>query len=186
MTDHHRASLPPDALFVIACPTCFGHVAAPAGMAGRPGCCPLCASAFEVPEPRLNVAPTPPAPAREIAPEPPPQPAPAAEPAAPAASPAAVVEPEPVPAAAAEAQPAATFSSEPVAEPTASPVDASGFQFREPVKVVGRGPTAIQLRRLTDEERRVRRGRRNIIFLLVGAALLIVLTLVLGTPRRRR
>ena len=42
--------------FVIACPICFGHVAATAGMAGRPGCCPLCAGAFLVPDPSRVVS----------------------------------------------------------------------------------------------------------------------------------
>ncbi len=51
-------------LFVIACPLCFGHVAASAATAGQPVCCPLCAGMFVVPVPavaqrcdQLQVAP---------------------------------------------------------------------------------------------------------------------------------
>jgi len=43
--------LPPDALFVIACPICQGEVAAAGRLAGKDACCPLCASLFRVPHP---------------------------------------------------------------------------------------------------------------------------------------
>lgn len=208
--------IPPDALFVIACPTCLGHVSARAGMARRPACCPLCAATFQVPEPRLPVNSTP-----GVA-----EPAVAAEPApvAPAGSgspPMAVVEPEPAPPAPATATPAAAGpdpdlrpgpDEEPAAAPSAGPhpespavtataqphswpepqaatatadAAAADFHFRDPVKTVGRGPATIELRRLTDEERRIRRARRSVLFLLVGAAILIALALALGTPPRR-
>jgi hypothetical protein len=56
MNDHSpHTDIRPEALFVIACPSCLGHVAAVAKMAGEPACCPLCASPFVVPPPRLAV-----------------------------------------------------------------------------------------------------------------------------------
>jgi hypothetical protein len=63
---------------------------------------------------------------------------------------------------------------------------APDLQFREPVKVVGQGPNAIELRRLTPEEKDARRRRRSIIMLLTGAAILIAIAVGLGTRRRRR
>jgi len=46
-------NLPPDALFVVACPVCQGHVAATGSLVERDACCPLCASLFHVPAPRV-------------------------------------------------------------------------------------------------------------------------------------
>ncbi len=60
------------------------------------------------------------------------------------------------------------------------------LQFQQPVKTVGHGANTIELRRLTDEDRRIRRGRRNVLLLLVGAAILMIVVMVLGTPRRNR
>jgi len=48
------APLGPDALFVVACPVCRGHVAATGSLCGRDACCPLCASLFHVPVPRTG------------------------------------------------------------------------------------------------------------------------------------
>ena len=135
MKDIYAASRPaPGGLFVIACPTCFGHMAASAGMAGQPACCPLCAAAFLVPEPRLaELVRRPPLPVGDAAPQ-------------------------------------------------ALP----GFALREPVRMLGRGADAIELKRLSDEERRIRRGRRTIILLVVGVALLAALVMLLGLPAGRR
>lgn len=44
--------LHPDALFVVACPICQGHVAASGSLVDHDACCPLCASLFRVPSPR--------------------------------------------------------------------------------------------------------------------------------------
>jgi hypothetical protein len=60
------------------------------------------------------------------------------------------------------------------------------MQFRDPVKTVGHGPNAIELRRLTPEEKDARRRRRNIVMLLTGAAILIAIAVVLGSGPRRR
>jgi type IV secretory pathway VirB10-like protein len=59
------------------------------------------------------------------------------------------------------------------------------LQFREPVLSVGRRGHEKELRRLSPEERRVRRGRRNIVMLLVGVAVLLVLVLVISMQGRR-
>lgn len=71
----------------------------------------------------------------------------------------------------------------------APPLDAtpanSGVTLREPVKKAGHGAAAVELRRLSDEERRLRRGRRNVVLLLVGAAVLVAIVFVLGVPAGR-
>lgn len=60
----------------------------------------------------------------------------------------------------------------------------SPLQFREPVLTVGRHGHEKELRRLSPEERRLRRGRRNIVMLLVGVAVLLVLVLVISIQGR--
>lgn len=62
--------------------------------------------------------------------------------------------------------------------------DSGGLAFRDPVKTVRSGGAEIELRRLTPEERRVRRARRNLLFLVVGAALLVALVMLLGQRGR--
>lgn len=59
------------------------------------------------------------------------------------------------------------------------------LQFREPVLSVGRRGHEKELRRLSPQERRVRRGRRNIVMLLVGVAVLLVLVLVISMQGQR-
>lgn len=187
MNDIASASRPaPGGLFVIACPTCFGHVAASAGMAGQPACCPLCAGTFVVPLPQA--APPPP---------------PAARPAEPPVAREAVAPPQVATRTAAlepavtEAPPAADDSAvaPPADDPFAMPALQAGetapaviaeLRFQEPVKTVGRGANTIELHRLTDEARRIRRGRRNILLLLVGAAILMIIVMIFGTQRRKR
>ncbi|MCE9632184.1 MAG: hypothetical protein K8S94_15895 [Planctomycetia bacterium] len=154
MNDMDTTSSPaPGGLFVIACPTCFGHVAASAGMAGQPACCPLCAASFVVPVP-------------QAAPPPPPRARPTPQPVA--------------------IEAAATPQEEPQPTPLEAATPPTELQFQEPVKTVGSGANTIELRRLTDEERRIRRGRRNILLLLVGAAILMIIVMIFGTPRRKR
>jgi hypothetical protein len=55
-----------------------------------------------------------------------------------------------------------------------------GLVFRDPVRTIGDGSSTVELRRLTDEERRVRRARRNIFLLVAGGAVLIMLTVAFG------
>lgn len=179
------ADLDPDALFVIACPICFGQVAAVSRMAGVAACCPLCAGSFRVPNPQVAAA---------VVATPEPQPV-AFEPATIAAAPAAsdlfpaMVEPAPVSVEHPPSPAAAPFAVdipaiEVPAAVAATPV--AEMQFHEPVKTVGRGAARMELRRLTDEERRIRRSRRNLMLLLVGAAMLIMIVVLLGIPARRR
>lgn len=83
-----------------------------------------------------------------------------------------------------EEAPVAPAGTPPVAA-TAAPASAYGdLAFREPVRTVRSGGTEIELHRLTPEEKRVRRTRRNLLILLVGAALLVALVVVLGTRGR--
>ena len=147
-------------LFVVACPGCRGWCAAAVSLAGQAAVCPQCAAAFVVPHPAAIPAPIPAPILLEQA---------AAD--APAPSSAAT---EPLP----------TFElPDTLLVPGAAPPD---LQFREPVKVVGQGPNAIELRRLTPEEKGARRRRRSFIMLLTGAAILIAIAVGLGTGRRRR
>lgn len=56
--------------------------------------------------------------------------------------------------------------------------------FHDPVKTVRSGNTQLEIRRLTPEEKRSRHARRNLLILLVGAALLVALVVVLGSRGR--
>lgn len=66
-----------------------------------------------------------------------------------------------------------------VAEPAAD-VPADAMVFREPVKTIRSGGTVIEIRRLSPEELRGRRARRNLIILVLGAAILVALVVVLA------
>jgi hypothetical protein len=147
-----------DALYVIACPTCLGRLAAAAGHAGRTGCCPLCAATFLLPviSSAASIA-TPPHGGHKAIDEP-------VEP---------VARPQPDPFADLVAA-AATGQTE------AAPSPSSPLVFHDPVRRVGDGDHTVELRRLTDEERRARRARRNILLLIAGAAVLIAITVAFG------
>lgn len=61
------------------------------------------------------------------------------------------------------------------------------MEVREPVKTVLTAEGEIELRQLSEDEKRARRTRRNLVMLVVGAAFLMMLTLILGrkrTPQR--
>lgn len=154
-------------LFVVACPACGGWCAASAAMAGESACCPQCAAAFLVPRPTATPTPAPAAIATAATPAP--------------EIIAAPVEPTPAPLATESAAPLPTFEVPEHVLPPAAP--ATDLQFHDPVKTVGRGPKAIELRRLTPEEKDARRRRRNIVMLLTGGAILIAIAVVLGTRR---
>jgi hypothetical protein len=164
------------ALFVVACPACAGWSTATAAMAGEAACCPQCAAAFLVPQPAAAPNQAPPVHAAPAIVAPAIVPTPGAALAAPApvepAQPASVVA-EPLP------------SFEIPDHGLAPQAPDAEMQFREPVKTVGHGPNAIELRRLTPEEKEARRRRRNIIMLLTGAAILIAIAVVLGFGPRR-
>jgi len=157
-------------LFVVACPACGGWSAATAAMAGASACCPQCAAAFRVPRPVATPTPAPPVTATAHTPAP--------------ESIAAPVAPTSVPAAAESAEPPPTLAVPDDVLASAAP--AADLHFREPVKTVGRGSKAIELRRLTPAEKDARRRRRNIVMLLTGAAILIAIAVVLGAGRRPR
>lgn len=223
--------LDPDALFVVACPVCQGHVAATGGLCGRDVCCPLCASLFHVPFPdpeeAATVAPEPePAgmaedwgtvitqlapPRPEPEPSAPPQesvlesfdslpaeptPSPAAEPSAESpvlpsaavtpASPVAATEPAPSPESPA-VEPAEGPSPPQEPEVTVphfggAAVDARAEElvFAEPVRTVRQGDRVIEIRRLSPEERRSRRFRRNLMMIVVGISILLAIVLLAG------
>lgn len=63
-------TIAPDGLFVIACPVCRGHLAAPRNLGGRDACCPLCASLLHVPMLPNNGSPSRAAPATSLPTEP--------------------------------------------------------------------------------------------------------------------
>jgi hypothetical protein len=166
----------PEPLLAVACPTCFGAIAVGTDLLGQAADCPLCGRGFRVPvagvadAPRPSawaapaaVAPstTPPARPRkhrgEAAPEPPPY--------------------EPV------SQPA---PEDPVAEPQPQAAPVAELQFQEPLRTVLSGDHVITLRRLTPEEKAVRRGRRNLIMMLTGVSILMAIVLLFGTKRPKR
>lgn len=181
---HHR-------LFAVACPACGGRSAATAGMAGQPACCPQCAATFLVPELPASSVPTP-APSDL---------APVVVDVAPATADLAPVVAAPTPIAAtapaepgrgtggtqspAEDSPPAAAAFTPVPAADLDPASdlpagvAAEVRFQEPpAKVVGRGRHAVELRRLSPEEKEIRRRRRNILLLLTGAAILIAIALL--------
>lgn len=183
-----------DTPFAVACPGCHGALAVTLGLASSAVCCPLCACGFLVPDPRQPQEAAPPTKRRESRPRPPRESGGGSRPA---------VRDLEIPSSPATAdQPAVTAAA---SLPTAglAPVDAGGpppgvgaaglpagdaeYRFREagPV-IVGSGAEAIELRRLSPEEKRARRVRRNLIMLLCGSAILIVITFLFGRAAGKR
>ena len=177
-----------DALFVIACPVCQGEVAATGSLCGRDAFCPLCATLFHIPFPPAASS----AAAPEKAPTDlersglaedwgsvisqlaPPQAEPVAEPVAAPVVPAG----EKTLGAdrgVASAPPAAAL-------PTTggTPLDPSAEEllFQEPVRTVRYGDTVVEIRRLSPEERRIRRFRRNLLMIIVGVSILLAIVLL--------
>ena len=106
-----------------------------------------------------------------------------------------VPEPELPPPSAQPAPTAATAAADPVwremtpalAEAAAQPAERHrDLEFREPVSTLETEDGTLELRRLSDEEKRLRRGRRNLVMLLVGTTILIVLTLLLGREPKKK
>ncbi len=56
--------------------------------------------------------------------------------------------------------------------------------FREPVRTIRQGDTVIELRRLTPEERKVRRFRRNLMMIVVAVSILLAIVLIFGVPAK--
>ena len=63
-----------------------------------------------------------------------------------------------------------------------TPLDpkASELVFSEPVRTIRHGDTVIEIRRLTPEERRARRFRRNVLMVVVGVSILLTTYLLLS------
>lgn len=143
-------------LFAIACPRCAAALAVSDDLVGAVAGCPVCQSSFLVPEPEL----------------PPPPPAHRAVTTEGTVRPDDAVWREMAPTLAeAAAQPAERHRS---------------LEFREPVSTLETEAGAVELRRLSDEEKRLRRSRRNIVMLLVGTTILIVLTVILGREPKKK
>jgi hypothetical protein len=91
----------------------------------------------------------------------------------------------PVPTHAAPTRPAAvTFGheSKPLHQPVIIPTEDGGFvSIREPVKVIGDGDEAIELRPLTPEEKARRKFRKNLLLWGFGLAMMFVVMLILLT-----
>lgn len=172
----------------VACPTCFGAIAVGTELLGQAAECPLCSRGFRVPLTGVADAPQQPASAagdattataarqphhrRETSPEPPRHEQPGR------AELAGQTEPASQTGSANQAEP-----SDAVAGP---PAPMAELHFQEPVRTVGSGDQMIMLRRLTPEEKAVRRARRNLIMMLTGVSILMAIVLLFGTKRPRR
>lgn len=181
-------------LFAVACPNCHEELAVTTDMAEGEARCPVCSAPFTVPEPRTAEPAVP----RAVAPSPlPVEPA-----AAPSAPPFGAGEPAPTPTVAAEplepvaaahapavalsedAAPSSAVPADPAPEGAAATITPEAprgeLEFREPVASITVGDTTLELRRLSPEEKQARRTRRNLLMLVVGAAILFALVLFLG------
>lgn len=176
------------ASFAVECPGCQTLLAVPRHRTGAGARCPTCGAGFLVPEPPAPLAPAA-------------APAPCEGPAEPLTAPAAShVEPlvfsePPLPStrrlvAQTVADPPVPYTAvltaveeaAPFTPPDTSadpPAMAAELAFREPAKTIRSGGEVIQLYRLTAEERRLRRGRRNLLLLVIGAAVLVALVVAL-------
>jgi len=85
--------------------------------------------------------------------------------------------------------PVAGVADAPRQPPAASPAadaPAAELQFQEPVRTVVSGDQVITLRRLTPEEKALRRTRRNVVTMLAGVSILMAIVLLFGTKRPKR
>jgi hypothetical protein len=80
----------------------------------------------------------------------------------------------------------AASPASPTTEPPARQAPVKELQFQDPVRTVGSGDQVITLRRLTPEEKAVRRTRRNLIMMLTGVSILMAIVFSLGTKRPKR
>jgi hypothetical protein len=58
------------------------------------------------------------------------------------------------------------------------------LEFREPVRTIRHGDTVIEIRRLTPEERRARRFRRNLMMIVIGVSILMAIVVLFGVPTK--
>ncbi len=67
-----------------------------------------------------------------------------------------------------------------------APVEARSEElvFAEPVRTIRQGDRVIEIRRLSPEERRSRRFRRNLMMIVVGISILLAIVLMFGVPAK--
>jgi hypothetical protein len=184
--------LRPDAMFVVACPVCMGQLAATGNLRGHDACCPLCASLFHVPFPESAATS-----AVEPTPQPPPSPRPTpkqqstsdarglGEDWGPVIATLAPPPSEPQPSHPLDELPAAAFEP-PLAEPPAAEPPLAELAFKEPVRTVQIGGEVVEIRRLSPEERRSRRFRRNLLMIVIGISILMAIAILFGTKSAGR
>jgi len=164
----------PEPLLALACPTCFGAMAVGTDLLGKAAECPLCGCGFRVPLTGIADTPSQPAAAASAA-------SPAAEqPARPRQHHRQATQNAPPPKPAGPPATEKTFDEPPPQAPVKE------LQFQDPVRTVGSGDQVIALRRLTPEEKAVRRARRNLIMMLTGVSILMAIVFSLGTKRPKR
>lgn len=149
---------PEPELFAVACPKCAAALAVSDDLVDDLAICPVCDGRFVVPEPAMPAPP-------------------------PAAGDSSARQGS----SAAAADPAWRQMATTLAESTAQPVERHrDMEFREPTLTVETEDGTLEIRRLTDEEKRTRRTRRNLIMLLVGTIILIVITALLGRDTSKK
>lgn len=158
--------------FAVECPGCHAPIAVAGDLAGHTAACPLCTAVFLVRVP-VNDEPALPDERLLFAEPPPPSTRRRADEKLPITT-------------AVETAPTSAADDEYVRVPPPTP-DAGvprELAFHEPVKTIRSGGAEIELRRLTPEERRARRARRNLLMLVIGAAILVALVVTLGKTGR--
>ena len=153
--------------FAVACPKCAAALAVSDDLVGDLAVCPICDGRFLVPESELPPPPPPPPAVRDAAAT--------GDSAATQGSTAAAEDPA--------WQQMATTLTESVAQPAERHRD---MEFREPALTVETEEGTHEIRRLTDEEKRIRRSRRNLMMLLAGTVILIVITTLLGRDKPKK
>lgn len=180
------ASSPPSSsaadqpLLAVACPTCFGAIAVGEELFGEPADCPVCGSGFRVPRQTVSANPKRPTGTRPVDP----QPRGTADGAAGRRSAREATDSAPAAAPAAISAPIA--DSPDATEAVSDSAPGGEYRFREPVRTVGVGDEAVELRRLSPEEKSRRRTRRTFIIMLTGVSILMSIVLTLGRKRPKR
>lgn len=165
----------PEPLLAVACPTCFGAIAVGTDVLGQAAECPLCGRGFHVPMPVVADASRTPTPATP----------PAGRPASEASDRSRKQRRDEMPVSATSPPSARPTNDSPPAAPEPAAAPNAELQFEEPVRMVGSGDKVIVLRRLSPEEKAVRRARRNLIMMMTGVSILMAIVLLLGTKRTR-
>ncbi|MFM8890394.1 MAG: hypothetical protein ACKOTB_02015 [Planctomycetia bacterium] len=170
-------------LLAVACPTCFGMIAVGEELFGEPADCPVCGSGFRVPRQTVSAHPKRPSDPRPADS----QPRGSADGAANRRSRRESPRRESTPAAPSSQTGSTPLAGSPAApEAVADSAPGGDYQFREPVRTVGVGDEAVELRRLSPEEKARRRSRRTFIIMLAGVSILLSIVLTLGRKRPKR